>query len=173
MRKIIILIFFIFITLPVFADKKIDIYSMSNPQAAKILYEFELKDMGIDRKKSKELYNYDESDAYAIFYDLNSDGVDEIIGFIYSTYFYCVQGYELFILKRVNNEYERITYVHFFPEGDLHILDSKTAGYSDLKVHHTRIKSTSEPEFHIKLSDAFSPVIYNDKEQCYMYFSPD
>lgn len=170
MRRIIILILFIFLSLPCFAEKKIDVFSMSNPQASKILYEFELKDMKVSREKAKDAFNYDQSNVYALFYDLNSDGVNEIIGFIDSTYFYCLQGYELFVLKKVGNEYIRITDVHFYPNVEFCILDSKTNGFYDLKVHHTRIKPIYEPNFHIRYSDAFSFVKYDSKIQCYNYF---
>ena len=173
MKKFIVLILFIFMSLPCFAEKKINLFDMSNSQASKILYEFELKDMNVSREKAKEAFNYDQSDVYAIFYDLNSDGVNEIIGFINSTYFYCVQGYELFVLKKVGNEYKRITEVHFFPNVEFFILDSKTNGFHDLKVHHIKIKSIYEPEYHIKYSEAFSSVKYDAKEQYYKYFFPN
>ena len=171
MRKIIILMLFILLCLFKKADNKIDLFTTSNPQAAKLLYEFVLKDMEISQEKAKEVFEYDKSDVYAIFYDLNSDGVNEIIGYIYSPYFYCLQGYELFILSKDNNLYKRISYVHFFPEGKLYILNSKTNEYHDLKLHHTKIKLKNTPKHFLETSDAFSKIKYNSKEQCYMYFS--
>lgn len=130
MRKIILLILFIFCTLPIFAEKVIYLDKNSDKQASKLLYEYELKDLNTTPEKANEVFGFSESDVRAVFYDLNSDGVNEIIGYINSNYYYGVLGWQLFILQKRNNEYVNISSVNFYPKAGLHILkDSKLFGY--------------------------------------------
>lgn len=144
-------------SLPCFAEKKIDLFSMSNPQASKILYEFELKDINITPEKAYEVFGFKESDVYAFFYDLNSDGENEIIGYIYAPYSWCRDGWALKILKKEKNGYKEISMVKTSLDKGFYILDTKTAGFSDLRVFPG-------------MEEVVRIAKYNSKRQYYEYF---
>lgn len=173
MKKILLFIILTFLVLPCSAEQKINVYKSSNPEASKILYEFQLKEQKITPKKAFDLFNYNLSSVYAFFYDLDMDGTNEVIGIIDSNYFYCLQGYELFILKKDNMEYKNLSKVNFYPNMDIYILEHQTDGYFDLKVHHIITKLLSQDKNFLEQKELSSVLKYNNKEKCYKYFFPN
>lgn len=66
--------------------------------------------------------------------DLNDDGVNEIIGVVYSTYYFGAAGYDLFILEKELIGYKEISLVSFEPQAGVDILINKTNGYHDIML---------------------------------------
>ena len=119
---------------------------LNNPQASKILQEYLLK----KTPNFNQIYtNFPlETSTHAVFFDLNDDGKDEVIGF--TDGFYCTIGYSLFILKKENDTYKDISMVNFCPIGGVEILNSKINGFNTMKIS-------------ARLSEACSSYIYIDK----------
>ena len=164
----------IIITLPSFAKEVINFDKTCDKEASKILYEYQLQEHEMTPQKAYETFGYKLSDVYAVFYDLNSDGINEIIGYINAPYTCCVEGIRLFILKKKDNIYTSLTVVNFYPEKGITVLDSKTDGFYDLKIHLTKLILNKKPNSYIKrIYDSISLVKYNKKWQYYEYFSSD
>ena len=87
-------------------------------------------------QKAEELYGLTKDSIYALEYDLNDDGENEIIGFSAAGFYYCAQGYSLYILEKKNNKYINILnngyMFHIEPILNLYILENKTNGYNDI-----------------------------------------
>ena len=133
MRKIIILMLFIFLILPCLAKDVLYLNKKWDKEASKILYEYELRELNVTPEKAYELFGFKQSDARAVFYDLNSDGVNEVIGYIDTRYYYGVLGWSLFILRKNSNDYVNISSINFYPEKGLYIFNNKlTNGYYEL-----------------------------------------
>ncbi len=160
MRKLILLILFIFCTLPIFAEEIIYLDKSWDKQASKLLYEYELKDLNTTPEKAFEIFGFKESDVRAVFYDLNSDGVNEIIGYINRSCFWSRDGMALFILKKENGNYENISWLNTEPSLGVYVYENKTFGFCDLKVFPTK-------DWIPRLAK------YNKKCNCYEYFFPD
>ena len=78
---------------------------------------------------------YKLEDVRAVFYDLNSDGISEVIGYINAPSSWCREGMALFILQKVNNSYnDNLGYFNFYPEKGIRILNTKTDGYYDFEI---------------------------------------
>ena len=107
----------------------------SAPEASKILYEYILQDEDMTDEMLEFAHIYPES-ARAFEYDLNDDGENEIIGVVYSTFYWGTAGYSLFILQKQNNLYEEITWiVNFEPLLPIRILKEKSNGYKNVGIY--------------------------------------
>ena len=82
-----------------------------NPQASKILYEYVLKSQNMSPAEIKE-----------------------IIGLVYSTFYWGTAGYSLFILQKQPNGYKDISTLVFEPQEIVDIRSEKTNGYHDIKL---------------------------------------
>ncbi len=160
MRRIILLMLFIFLSLPCLAEDVIYLDKQSDKKASKILYEYALKEVNMTPQKAYEAFGYRLSDVKAVFYDLNSDGVDEIIGYIAVPSSYCRDGAGLYILKKDNAKYINISMVNTHPWKGVWVLDSITNGFRNIRVY---------PGIEWKQHRA----IYDKKQQYYIYFFPD
>lgn len=160
MRRIIILMLFIFLSLPCLAEDVIYLDKQSDKNAAKILYEYALKEVNMTPQKAYEAFGYRLSDIKAVFYDLNSDGVDEIIGYIAVPSSYSQDGACLYILKKDRMAYMNICMVNTHPWKGIWVLDSITNGFRNIRVYPT-----------IELIQRRA--IYDKKQQSYIYFFPD
>ena len=78
-----------------------------NPQASKILYEYVLKSQNMSPAEIKDLAGIEPKSAKAFEVDLNEDGIKEIIGLVYSTFYWGTAGYSLFILQKQPNGYQK------------------------------------------------------------------
>ena len=147
----------IIITLPSFAKEVINFDKTCDKEASKILYEYIKKEYSMS---FLELTNVTKESCIATFYDLDSDGESEILGYVSSFAFQGTAGYSLYILKK-NTEYEDITSImNFYPWLGITVLDSKTEKYYDLSFYGNKQKI---------------PIVvkYNKKWQYYEYFSSD
>jgi len=112
-----------------------DLSQNSDPEASKILYEYILQYEYMTDELIKEADITSDS-VRAFKYDLNDDGKDEIIGVVYSTFYYgAIDGYNLFILqKQENGNYKNISLVASEPHyGGTRILKYKKCnGYKRL-----------------------------------------
>lgn len=171
MRRIIILMLFIFLSLPCLAEDVIYLDKQNDEKASKILYEYALKEVNMTPQKAYEDFGYRLSDVKAVFYDLNSDGVDEIIGYIDSMVYSCVEGTRLFILKKENNQLHGLSILNFSPENGVYILDPKSNGFRDLKIFGFKIQLHDSPKLHITTTFGSNIAKYN--KQHYVYFFPD
>ena len=96
-----------------------------------ILYNYVLKDLNKTPKELKEFANITLKSVKAFSYDLNDDGEKEIIGVVYSSYYWGTAGYSLFILEKSKN----IADLNFEPLKEFYILTDKTQGYKDIKLY--------------------------------------
>ena len=80
-----------------------DLMDNSDPVANKILYNYVLTDIDMTPKEIEEITRITPESIRAFEYDLNEDGTKEVIGVVYSTYFYVsIDGYHLFVLQKQN-----------------------------------------------------------------------
>lgn len=105
-----------------------------NPQASKILYEYVLKSQNMSPAEIKDLAGIEPKSARAFEVDLNEDGIKEIIGLVYSTFYWGTAGYSLFILQKQPNGYKDISTLVFEPQEIVDIRSEKTNGYHDIKL---------------------------------------
>lgn len=120
------------------------LFKNGEKDANKILYEHIKK---ISTKESLEYWNFSEQSVCAYKVDLNNDGSKEIIGFARPLAFWSWnEGTDLFILKKIKNEYINISVsgIQFSPNRNLYILKSKTKGYNNIKFYFLR---ASENDF--------------------------
>lgn len=144
MKKFVLFLLFTFLSLPCFAEETIYLDETWDKEASKILYEHCLAESDLTPEKAYEFFGYKLSDARAVFYDLNSDGINEIIGYINVPYFWCREGMALFVLQKNDNNYDNIlNCINFYPENGVKILDTKTAGYYDFERFLTKINFTA------------------------------
>lgn len=137
MKRVIILILFIFLILPALAEDVIYLDKKWDAEASRIMYEYELKEQNKTPQEAYEAFGYKLSDVRAVFYDLNADGIDEVIGYIRSRGSWGQDGWWVQILKKENVVYEHFASFNTEPELGIYILDTKTSGFHDLKVFPT------------------------------------
>lgn len=82
----------------------------------------------------KDLAGIEPKSARAFEVDLNEDGINEIIGLVYSTFYWGTAGYSLFILQKQPNGYKDISTLVFEPQEIVDIRSEKTNGYHDIKL---------------------------------------
>ena len=102
------------------------------------------------------------------FYDLNSDGVNEIIGFVSEPVFFCVQGPQLFILKKENCKYVDLSLgINSSVHEGITVLGSKTNEYYDMQIKFTAVKLNTVLQ---KEYNTVVKIIYDEDETVYKYF---
>ena len=148
MKKIwILFLIFLFITCPVLGctvtkNKPIthpdgtieyDFSKQSQTKASKILYKYILKDLNKTPREAQDFANITPKTVSAFETDLNGDGKKEIIGIVFSTYYWGTVGYSLFILEEKGNTYQNIAYLlNFEPLNKFYVLNNKTYSYRDI-----------------------------------------
>jgi len=154
-----LLMLFIILCLPCSAEDILYLDKERDEKASAILDEYYLK--RLNHMKPEEVYkefNYTKSDVRAIFYDLNSDGIDEVIGYINAPFSVCREGVWLYILKKKEAGYEDLSGLNFWPSLGIKVLPEKTGNFYNIKVFATMERM---------------PTIATYKEQVYSYFFPD
>jgi len=169
MKKNILLILFIFLTLPCFAEEVLYLDKKWNQEASKILYNYVLEKVKMTSEQAFEAFGYKLEDVRAVFYDLNSDGINEVIGYINAPSFWCREGMALFILQNVDNSYnDDLGYFNFYPEKGIRILNTKTDGYYDFERYFTKINSIKDSNESLTYTYNFHSVAkYNKKYKWY------
>ena len=111
----------------------------STDLASQKLWEYILSEIRLSEKNAN-LHNIYEKDCKAVFYDLNDDGTDEIIGTHYATGSRNLGYNIMYILKKEKNgTYNDIGYRIFFaPNSPVFILKSKTKGFHDLRCFNSK-----------------------------------
>ena len=138
MKKILSIIYCLLFINPVFASsvyKKLNLSQNSESYANKQLYEFIQKNLNMSPEQLKELANIDINTIKALEVDLNDDGVDEIIGIVYSTLYWGTSGYSLFILQKKSDIYDNLAYmINLEPQKVICVLNKKTNGYREIII---------------------------------------
>lgn len=133
--------------------KTYDILNYSEPKASKIMEDFVYKDLEKNIDDEKELNRLQnlikEFPVNAFEYDLNDDGINEVIGLPPRIiYYFGPLGGEIIILQKKNNEYKKIeNHLIYTFEDKIVILKEKTNGYHHMQF---RRKGQSEPKHLIK-----------------------
>ena len=132
---------------------------LNNPQASKILQEYLLK----KTPNFNQIYtNFPlETSTHAVFFDLNNDDENEVIGF--TDAFYSLTGYNLFILKNENDVYDDITYILNFQPTNIQIMKHKTNGFHDIKILTARLST----KYNYPWLETFKPTIIKFKNHNY------
>lgn len=114
-----------------------DFSRQSQRKASKTLYKYVLNDLGKTSQEAINDANIYPNNVRAFKTDLDGDGIDEIIGFVYASYYWGTAGYSLFILKKNDiHQYDNIAYIlNFEPQKNSYILPDKTNGYKDIKFY--------------------------------------
>lgn len=138
-----------------------DFSNQSQTKASKILYKYILKDLNKTPKEAQDFANITPKTVSAFETDLNGDGKKEIIGVVFSTYYWGTAGISLFILEENNNDYKNIAkyMINIETNMSFYVLPYKTNGYKDIKYH-------SSIAFNFKLMQAkFNGKYYYNYEQ--------
>lgn len=143
--KLILILFLTNIIQPIaFAQEKnenykaiIDFFKPNQLKAKKILKNYILNEYKKDPELIK-LANIKTYPVLAVEFDLNNDGINEIIGTHQSTFFSCSQGSLLYILQKdKNNNYTNIikSAIYFEPINKTYILKNKNNNYNEIKMY--------------------------------------
>ena len=114
------------------------IFKNGEKDANETLYEFIKKEYPPEDLK---FWDFSENSVCAYKVDLNNDGINEILGYVKPLSFQgWYDGTNLFILKKIKNEYINICIsgIQFSPLRNLYILKNKTNEYYDLKFYFER-----------------------------------
>lgn len=116
----------------------------SSDPASKKLWHYILSEIKLSEKLAN-LHNIYESDCKAIFYDLDDDGEDEILGTHYATGSRNLGYNILYILKKQKNgNYDDLGYRIFFASNSpVFILKNKTKGFHDLRCYNGKTELDS------------------------------
>lgn len=142
----------------------VNILKYSEPKASQIMKDFAYKDIERNVSDQGEVNRLHELmkdyTANAFEFDLNDDGVNEVIGLPPPLgYYFAPWGAEFFILKKQGDEYVEIDNEMIYTyEDKLVILKEKTNGY-----HHMQFRRTgsSEPKHLIK---------FDKKRNCFRFY---
>ena len=66
---------------------QLDLVEDSDPQAAEILYNYELKTNNLTAERAKNEFHFSKENFFAVKFDLNDDGEDEIVKCSTATHF--------------------------------------------------------------------------------------
>ncbi len=149
MKKIIIYLILICICLIIFLKKYDSLYTIKsfdnfdNPKAIKILQNYLIQEC----PNFNNIYiNFPINKCtHAVLFDLNNDGIDEVIGF--SDAYYSDSGVQLFILEKENNIYHNISMVNFYPQKGIKIIKSKTNSFYNMQIESKFYNKNSLSEF--------------------------
>jgi len=115
----------------------IDVENNSQPNAGKILFDYVMDELDDSGKNHAEV-TLGRSHAYEI--DLNSDGINEIIGVVLSPYYCTSENCTLFILQKQNDKYKSIVSNLNF-SGKIVVKRHLTNGYKDIELYVPNVKS--------------------------------
>ena len=126
--------------------KSYDILNYSESNASRILCEYLISEI---KKESPEIQKYVTQEhelspktVNAFEYDLNSDGVNEIIGIPpLNSYYGGVSAIQFFILQKFDGKYTNISDLSYSYEDRVDIFSSKTDGYNDMQFADLRENS--------------------------------
>jgi len=105
-------------------------------RASRILYKYVLNNFHTTAKEAEESFNITKSSVRAFETDLNNDGKNEIIGFVYAGICWGTAGYSLFILENKNKSFEEISYIlNFEPQKKIYVLPEKNENYKNIKFY--------------------------------------
>ena len=137
MKKFFLSILILFLSLPCFSlsDKvSLDLLNQHDEKANKILFEYLLSVTDMTTEEIGDYPKITEDNVRAVRVDLNDDGVEEVIGFVYSLILHRDSGYELFILENNDNIWQDIAYrLNFEPVQPIEILKKKSDYYNNIK----------------------------------------
>ena len=85
-----------------------DFSKQSQTKARKILYKFVLKELNKTPRKAQDFANITPKTVSAFETDLNGDGKKEIIGVVFSTYYWGTAGYSFFLDIFCNGSFKNI-----------------------------------------------------------------
>lgn len=89
-----------------------------------------------------EIENF-HGDTTAYFYDIDNDGQNEIIGIVKSKLFYNLEGYNLVLLKNIENNWQRIqTNVNFDELQPFDITGNKITYHKSVFYKHKKYYAT-------------------------------
>ena len=96
-----------------------------------------MKELNRTPKEAQDFANITPKTVSAFETDLNGDGRKEIIGVIFSTYYWGTAGYSLFILEEKNNNYQNIAKYMINIETNMkfYVLPNKTNNFKDIKYY--------------------------------------
>lgn len=84
----------------------------------------------------------DKTQVVSYFYDIDNDNIDEIIGIVKSGYFYSLEGYKLFALRKNNNEWVAIkSDVYFDNTKNFEINKKKITFYKTIFYKNKKAKA--------------------------------
>lgn len=102
--------------------------------ASQIFWHWLLKHVRLSQKNAA-VHNVFEEDSTAIFFDLNDDGTDEIIGTHYASAAAGNGDCLLYILKKDKDKYKKISSeIYFDPSVNIYALRQKTDGWRNIQV---------------------------------------
>jgi len=138
MKIYLLLLISFLIIQPVFAKcepKSFNLTKETDIMAKEILYTFVLNDLQMTPQEVENFAKIKPELVRAIKYDLNNDGEDEVIGIVYSTFYYGSSGYNLFILQKKGYKYENISSLqNIEPQEKIKILKSVTNGFCKIRL---------------------------------------
>lgn len=125
-------------------------YAASTDKASQIFWHWLLKYVKLSPKNAA-LHNVFEYDSAAVFFDLNDDGIDEIIGTHYASATSGNGDCLLYILKKDNSKYKKISSdIYFDPTISIYISPQKNNGYYDLQVFSSLTRKTLTYSFNLQ-----------------------
>lgn len=103
-------------------------------EPSEILWKYLLKTTRLT-EKTAEFHNIYKKDCVAVFYDLDDDGVSEVVGTHYASETRNVGHNIIYILKKGKKGYEDICYRIFLCQNSpIYVLKNKTEGFHDLEL---------------------------------------
>ena len=156
-----------------------DFSTQRQQKASKILYGYILSDMNnlslynykhIDFTKNSEIakskFDIDINKVYAIYFDLNDDGENEIIGYVDAFLYGGATRNQIFILQKINNAYINIVkYPKYFWSNKIIISSQKTNDYRNviLEIKDESINRNIKLNYHNKFY--YSPDEYKELKE--------
>lgn len=109
-------------------------YAQSTDEASQIFWHWLLKHVRLSSKNAA-LHNVFEDGSAAVFFDLNDDGIDEIVGTHFASAAAGNGDCMLYILQKDKDKYKKISSgIYFDPSVNIYAQRKKTDGYRNLQV---------------------------------------
>ena len=165
----------LFLLIPLFILLLVFVYFINSNE--KFLLNSNMDIFKNDNKAAGVLYNYLRDDEliklypdkctkqnmFAFEYDLNDDGINEILGYPDCTFYQGSFGKTLFILKNENEDYITIWKDNFVPIG-IKISSKKTHNFSNIKITRAGLNFKTSI-----ISDKECVIKYNGKQYIQPY----
>ena len=85
---------------------------------------------------------HDKTQVVSYFYDINNDNSDEVIGIVKSGYFYSLEGYKLFVLKKTEEAWSPIkSDIYFDNTKNIEIKNKKITFYKTVFYKNKKCKA--------------------------------